>query len=266
MKWEPGASGRSGTRRGAADAGERRVPRVDRHPPDARQRSRSQRRRHGGARRVRSRARGKARDVDARLGRLRNLSYLHAADDAIAAATAIIDTGTWHVGDAYYWRAWNRYQARQLDEAWADVRQAMSLLSNTAVYALAGSIAYARKDLDTAVAHFNRAFEIDPSNCLAVVGGARPHRSGRMAGGCGHVLEGDGLFRDRRGHGEDGARQHREGRARTRGERTAPGQHAEAPRIRRGSARAGHASTPCAARCAPGCRRSAAERRAALGA
>lgn len=108
--------------------------------------------------------------VDARLGRLRNLSYLSRADEAISAATAIIDTGTgtWNVGDAYYWRAWNRYQTRQLDDAWADVRQAMSLLSNTAVYALAGSIAYARKDLDTAVAHFNRAFEIDPSNCLAV--------------------------------------------------------------------------------------------------
>jgi tetratricopeptide (TPR) repeat protein len=106
--------------------------------------------------------------VDARLGRLTSLSYLSRVNEAITAATAIIDTGTWNVGDAYYWRAWNRYQARQLDEAWADVRQAMSLVSNTAVYALAGSIAYARKDLDTSIAHFNRAFEIDPSNCLAV--------------------------------------------------------------------------------------------------
>jgi tetratricopeptide (TPR) repeat protein len=106
--------------------------------------------------------------VDARLGRLQSLSYLSRTDDAIAAATVIIDAGAWNVGDAYYWRAWNRYQARQLDEAWSDVRQAMSLLSNTAVYALAGSIAYGRKDLETAVAHFNRAFEIDPSNCLAV--------------------------------------------------------------------------------------------------
>jgi tetratricopeptide (TPR) repeat protein len=106
--------------------------------------------------------------VDARLGRVQNLSYLSRADEAIAAATAMIDTGTWHVGDAYYWRAWNRYQSRQLDEAWADVRQAMSLLSNTSVYALAGSIAYARRELDTAIAHFTRAFEIDPSNCMAV--------------------------------------------------------------------------------------------------
>ena len=106
--------------------------------------------------------------VDARLGRLRTLSYLARADEAIATATILIDAGAWHVGDAYYWRAWNRYQSRRLDEAWADVKQALSLLSNTAVYALAGSIAYARKELDTAVTHFDRAFEIDPSNCLAV--------------------------------------------------------------------------------------------------
>ena len=105
--------------------------------------------------------------VDPRLGRLTNLSYLSRVDEAIAAATAIIDTGTWNVGDAYYWRAWNRYQARQLDEAWADVRQAMSLVSNTAVRAR-GIHCDARKDLDTSIAHFNRAFEIDPANCLAV--------------------------------------------------------------------------------------------------
>jgi tetratricopeptide (TPR) repeat protein len=106
--------------------------------------------------------------IDAQLGRVRNLSYLGRTDEGIAAATAIIDRGTWHDGDAYYWRAWNEYQARRLEPAWADVQQAIGLLSNTAVYALAGSIAYARKELDVAIRHFTRAFEIDPSNCLAI--------------------------------------------------------------------------------------------------
>lgn len=106
--------------------------------------------------------------LDAQIGRVRTLSYLGRTDEGIAAATAMIDRGLWHVGDAYYWRAWNQYQARRLDQAWADVQQAMSLLSNTAVHALAGSIAYARKELDVAVRHFTRAFEIDPSNCLAI--------------------------------------------------------------------------------------------------
>jgi tetratricopeptide (TPR) repeat protein len=106
--------------------------------------------------------------VDARLGRVRTLTYLGRADEAIAAATALIDVGTWHVGDAYYWRAWNTYQTHRLEPAWADIQHAMSLRANTAVYALAGSIAYARKDLETAVGHFDRAFEMDSTNCPAV--------------------------------------------------------------------------------------------------
>jgi tetratricopeptide (TPR) repeat protein len=106
--------------------------------------------------------------VDARLGRVRTLTYLARADEAIKAATELIDLGMWHVGDAYYWRAWNIYQTHRLEPAWADVQHAMRLRANTAVYALAGSIAYARKDLDTAVGHFDRAFEMDSTNCPAV--------------------------------------------------------------------------------------------------
>ena len=106
--------------------------------------------------------------VDAWLGRVKNLSYLGRADEGIVAATTLIDRGAWHVGEAYYWRAWNHYQTRRLEPAWADVEHALRLLANTSVYALAGSIAHARKDLDTAVRHFDRAFEIDPSNCLAI--------------------------------------------------------------------------------------------------
>ena len=76
--------------------------------------------------------------VDARLGRVRNLSYLGRSDEGIVAATTLIDSGTWHVGEALYWRAWNEYQARRLEPAWADVQDAMRLLANTSVYALAG--------------------------------------------------------------------------------------------------------------------------------
>jgi tetratricopeptide (TPR) repeat protein len=113
--------------------------------------------------------------VDARLGRVRNLSSLNRTDDAIAAATELIAAGTWHVGDAYYWRAWNQYLARRLERAWADVQEAMRLLANTAVYALAGSIAYARKDLDTAVRHFDQALQMDATNCAAASSGGLVH-------------------------------------------------------------------------------------------
>jgi tetratricopeptide (TPR) repeat protein len=42
------------------------------------------------------------------------------------------------------------------------------LLLNTSVYTLAGFIAFARKDLDTAIERFDRAFALDKTNCEAV--------------------------------------------------------------------------------------------------
>lgn len=105
---------------------------------------------------------------DALLARVENLSYLNRHDEAVATASRMIDLGTWHLGDAYYWRAWNEHHLRQLDAAWTDVEKALTLRSNTSVYMLAGFIAHSRKDLDTAVNRFERAFELDGSNCLAM--------------------------------------------------------------------------------------------------
>jgi tetratricopeptide (TPR) repeat protein len=105
---------------------------------------------------------------DALLGRVTSLSYLTRYVDAVAAATRLIELGTWHLGDAYYWRAWNRYQLHQLPVAWEDVERATALLVNTAVYTLAGYIAYARTELDTAIDRFDRAYAMDKTNCEAV--------------------------------------------------------------------------------------------------
>ena len=80
------------------------------------------------------------------------LSYLLRHDDAIATATRLLDLGTWHIADANYWRAWNRYHLKEYDAAWEDVENATKGLSNGRVYMLAGLIAYARKDLPIAVA------------------------------------------------------------------------------------------------------------------
>jgi tetratricopeptide (TPR) repeat protein len=104
---------------------------------------------------------------DALLGRVMSLSYLTRHTEAVASATRMIELGTWHIGDAYYWRAWNRYHLYALESAWADVERATGLLVNTSVYTLAGFIAYARKELDTAIDRFDRAFAIDKSNCEA---------------------------------------------------------------------------------------------------
>ena len=105
---------------------------------------------------------------DARLGRVMSLSYLNRYVDAVAAASGMIELGTWHIGDAYYWRAWNRYQLHQLPMARDDVEHAMTLLMNTSVYTLAGFITYAQVELDTAIERFDRAFALDNTNCEAV--------------------------------------------------------------------------------------------------
>jgi tetratricopeptide (TPR) repeat protein len=105
---------------------------------------------------------------DALLGRVMSLSYLTRYVAAVAAATVMIELGTWHLGDAYYWRAWNRYQLHQLPVAWDDVERATKLLVNTSVYTLAGFIAYARIELDTAIDRFDRAFAMDNTNCESV--------------------------------------------------------------------------------------------------
>jgi tetratricopeptide (TPR) repeat protein len=105
---------------------------------------------------------------DALLGRVTSLSYLLRHDDAIATATKLIDLGMWHIGDAHYWRAWNHYNLKALEPAWADVEIATKLLSNSNVYMLAGLIAYGRMDLPTALQRFDHSFVIDSSNCDAV--------------------------------------------------------------------------------------------------
>ncbi|HJU42053.1 MAG TPA: hypothetical protein VJ691_04530 [Vicinamibacterales bacterium] len=105
---------------------------------------------------------------DAMIGRVTALSYLLRHPEAIAGATSLIELGTWHLGDAYYWRAWNRYHLKEIEQAWVDVETATRGLSNSRVFTLAGLIAYARKELPTAVDRFDTAFKVDPSACDAV--------------------------------------------------------------------------------------------------
>ena len=105
---------------------------------------------------------------DALVGKVQALSYLLRHADGVSAATRLIDLGTWHIGDAYYWRAWNRYHLKEYDTAWADVENATKGLSNARVFMLAGLIAYARTELPTAEERFDRAYQADSSACDAL--------------------------------------------------------------------------------------------------
>ena len=108
------------------------------------------------------------RHPDALLGRVLSLSYLKRHVDAIATATVLIDLGTEHLADAWYWRAWNRYQLQQLPEAWRDVTEATMSGGNASVYFLAGVIAYARQWPFAAIDRLRTAYALDSTQCEAV--------------------------------------------------------------------------------------------------
>lgn len=105
---------------------------------------------------------------DALIGRTQALSYLLRHPEGVEAATKLIDLGTWHISDAFYWRAWNRYHLKEYETAWADVENATKGVSNARVYMLAGLIAYARTELPTAEERFDRAYQIDSTACDAL--------------------------------------------------------------------------------------------------
>jgi hypothetical protein len=88
--------------------------------------------------------------------------------DAIAAATVLINLGSEYLSDAYYWRAWNRYQLQQLPDAWRDVTSATSWGGGASAYLLAGVIAYARQWPFAAIDRLHTADELDSTQCEAI--------------------------------------------------------------------------------------------------
>lgn len=104
---------------------------------------------------------------DALLGRATVLTYLGRPEDAMASATRMIELGTWYLGDAYYWRGWNRYGIGQLEAAAADVAEARKYRSGSDLLTLAGMIAYDQQRRDDARRDFTQALRTNPENCPA---------------------------------------------------------------------------------------------------
>jgi len=99
------------------------------------------------------------------LGRVEALSHMGRFTDAIAGADRLLDLGTWLLGDAYYWRAWNRRQLKQLEDAADDIESAKAFLINADVPKLAGFIAYDRERYDEARAELETARERAAGDC-----------------------------------------------------------------------------------------------------
>jgi tetratricopeptide (TPR) repeat protein len=106
---------------------------------------------------------------DALLGRTVTLSHLSRHDDAVAAATRIIDLGNWFTGEAYYWRAWNEYHLSQIDEARSDTDRAKGLMHNASVLVLSGMIEWHDRRFDESEAELQDALTLDAGQCEAAV-------------------------------------------------------------------------------------------------
>jgi tetratricopeptide (TPR) repeat protein len=82
-----------------------------------------------------------------------------------AAADRLVALGTWHQGEAHYWRAWNRRALKRLEGAAADVEIAKRVMYNAAVPKLAGFIAYERNQLPLAEAELVESLQRDATDC-----------------------------------------------------------------------------------------------------
>jgi tetratricopeptide (TPR) repeat protein len=112
---------------------------------------------------------------DARIGRVISLSNLERHDEAIAAATELIDAGRWHLGQAFYWRAWNYLSVGTLQAARADADRTRTLMVNPAVFLLSGLIEWRLLRRETAETEFQEALKMDFGQCEAAfyLGGVR---------------------------------------------------------------------------------------------
>ena len=112
---------------------------------------------------------------DARLGRVISLSNLDRHEEAIVSATELIDAGRWHLGQAFYWRAWNYFNIGNNEAARADADRTRTLMVNPAVFLLSGMIEWRFLRRETAETEFQEALKMDFGQCEAAfyLGGVR---------------------------------------------------------------------------------------------
>jgi tetratricopeptide (TPR) repeat protein len=80
----------------------------------------------------------------------------------------MIELGEWYIGDAYYWRAFNRHELQQLDLARDDIEQAKRVAGLRAeVFLLSGIIYFDRRELDAAAIDLARAWQMNDLACDA---------------------------------------------------------------------------------------------------
>jgi tetratricopeptide (TPR) repeat protein len=105
---------------------------------------------------------------DALLGKAMCLGYLGRHEEALQTLQKMLELGTYYMGEAHYWTAWNLNELERLDEAKLSVDLAKTYLAGQPdVLTLSGIIGYKQERLDDAEKDFREALSVHRSDCDA---------------------------------------------------------------------------------------------------
>jgi tetratricopeptide (TPR) repeat protein len=104
-------------------------------------------------------------DDAAALGRAKALSYLRRHADAIAALDELLSDLGNNPGEKYYWRAWNRLQIGEAQQAYDDALAALKAMRNNEVYRLSGIASFTLNRIPEAREHFVQALSMNRADC-----------------------------------------------------------------------------------------------------
>ncbi len=102
---------------------------------------------------------------DALLGRGLCLGYLGQNDEALAVLARLLELGTYYLGEAHFWTAWNLNELGRLEEARRAIDSAKVFLVGVSdVTTLAGIVAYRQGRLDDAEKDLRASLDVEPSD------------------------------------------------------------------------------------------------------
>jgi tetratricopeptide (TPR) repeat protein len=104
---------------------------------------------------------------EAMIGRTISLSRMDRPGEAIETATRVIDGARWRLGEAYYWRGWNRLVRAEYHLARDDADRAKKLMANAPVFVLSGVLDWRLGRLESAERDFEQALLMDLGECEA---------------------------------------------------------------------------------------------------
>jgi tetratricopeptide (TPR) repeat protein len=110
-------------------------------------------------------------DLDrlAQLGRAKALSYLKRHGEAVGLLDdLLLADARNNPGEKYYWRAWNKLQMGQSQQAYEDATTGLNAMRNDAIYRLAGIASFNLSRTDESRKFFEGALQMNRGDCDSV--------------------------------------------------------------------------------------------------